>query len=271
MKNFLKMCAFALLAQLVHSSDVEGAAQRAMSFEDLKDFKPVQSMQLSPAPITIDRDEEGLSSCSARPCHHAVDNHPAGVPHRIGRLAMSHAAFAIEMLARLPELNFRGHLSFAFATAWSLAAIPKMALSVGFRIPVSLLILLPCYGASTLPRWDCLRLDAPVFAGRTLHDSLANCFSNLSLDSARGGNPSDPAWIRSLRGIAGELGRIAARDEPGQLRHRFVENRFHAREVVIVTGKILLILNPFTSQMRGLEQPFFSFCLPGGGRQINVT
>ena len=62
---------------------------------------------------------------------------------------MSHAAFAIEMLARLPELNFRGHLSFAFATAWSLAAILKMALSVGFRIPVSLLILLPCYGAST--------------------------------------------------------------------------------------------------------------------------
>ena len=66
---------------------------------------------------------------------------------------MSHAAFAIEMLARLPELNFRGHLSFAFATAWSLAAILKMALSVGFRIPVSLLILLPkLRGSDSYPR-----------------------------------------------------------------------------------------------------------------------
>jgi SAM-dependent methyltransferase len=35
------------------------------------------------APFISDRDEEGLSSCSARPCHHVVDNHPAGVSHRI--------------------------------------------------------------------------------------------------------------------------------------------------------------------------------------------
>ena len=48
------------------------------------------------APFISDRDEEGLSSCSARPCHHAVDNHPAGVFHRIGLFPMVHAAFAAD-------------------------------------------------------------------------------------------------------------------------------------------------------------------------------
>ena len=48
------------------------------------------------APPISQRDEEGLSSCSARPCHHAVDNHPAGVSHRISLVAMSHAAFAVD-------------------------------------------------------------------------------------------------------------------------------------------------------------------------------
>ena len=47
------------------------------------------------APPISRRDEEGLSSCLARPCHHAVDNHPAGVSHRLSLFAMSHAAFAI--------------------------------------------------------------------------------------------------------------------------------------------------------------------------------
>src|SRR4249920_2501796 len=64
------------------------------------------------------RDEEGFSSCSARPCHHAVDNHPAGVSHRISLFAMSHAAFAKSLPARPPGPKFRGHLSFACATAW---------------------------------------------------------------------------------------------------------------------------------------------------------
>ena len=47
------------------------------------------------APPISQRDEEGLSSCSARPCHHAVDNHPAGVSHRLSLIAMVHVAFAI--------------------------------------------------------------------------------------------------------------------------------------------------------------------------------
>jgi len=47
------------------------------------------------APPISRRGEEGLSSCSARPCHHAVDNHPVGVIHRISLVAMNHVAFAI--------------------------------------------------------------------------------------------------------------------------------------------------------------------------------
>ena len=70
------------------------------------------------APPISRRDEEGLSSCLARPCHHAVDNHPAGVTDRIGPFAISHAAFAKTLQARPPGLKFRGHLSFACATAW---------------------------------------------------------------------------------------------------------------------------------------------------------
>jgi hypothetical protein len=47
------------------------------------------------APFISDRDEEGLSSCSARPCHHAVDNHPAGVFQRISHFALAHVAFTV--------------------------------------------------------------------------------------------------------------------------------------------------------------------------------
>ena len=57
------------------------------------------------APPISRRDEEGLSSCLARPCHHAVDNHPAGVSHRISLFAMSHAAFAKTLPARPPGLK----------------------------------------------------------------------------------------------------------------------------------------------------------------------
>jgi hypothetical protein len=57
------------------------------------------------APPISRRDEEGLSSCLARPCHHAVDNHPAGVAHRISPFAMIHAAFAGSLPARPPGLQ----------------------------------------------------------------------------------------------------------------------------------------------------------------------
>jgi hypothetical protein len=70
------------------------------------------------APPISQRDEEGLSSCLARPCHHAIDNHPAGVSHRIGRFAMGHTAFATSLQARPPGLLIFG------ATSRSLALRP---------------------------------------------------------------------------------------------------------------------------------------------------
>ena len=57
------------------------------------------------APMISHRDKEGLSSCLARPCHHAIDNHPAGVTHRISRFAVVHAAFAKSLQARPPDLQ----------------------------------------------------------------------------------------------------------------------------------------------------------------------
>src|SRR5580704_2715940 len=55
------------------------------------------------APLISDRDEEGLSSCSARPCHHAVDNHPAGVFQRISPFALVHVAFAVDSAGSASE------------------------------------------------------------------------------------------------------------------------------------------------------------------------
>ena len=50
------------------------------------------------APFISDRDEEGLSSCSAHPCHHAVDNHPAGVFQRLSQVALVHVAFTVDVV-----------------------------------------------------------------------------------------------------------------------------------------------------------------------------
>jgi hypothetical protein len=55
------------------------------------------------APPISQRDEEGLSSCSARPCHHAVDNHPAGVFQRISPFALVHIAFTVDVVGSASE------------------------------------------------------------------------------------------------------------------------------------------------------------------------
>ena len=117
----------------------------------------------------LHRDEEGLSSCSARPCHHAVDNHPAGVSHRISLIAMSHAAFAKSLPARPPRLK--------------VSRPPLVRLRYGLvtrRHPFDGVVgRLQNHGLPTdpatqatglrlLPRWDCLPQNAPAFAGRTM-------------------------------------------------------------------------------------------------------
>ena len=82
-------------------------------------FPAVPSHTACLAPVISARDKQGLSSCSARPCHHVVDNHPAGAGQRISRVAMNHVAFAITVDRSASGAGkFRGHLSFACATAW---------------------------------------------------------------------------------------------------------------------------------------------------------
>ena len=71
------------------------------------------------APPISRRDEEGLSSCLARPCHHAVDNHPAGVTDRIGPFRDRPCCLRQVIAGSASGASkFRGHLSFACATAW---------------------------------------------------------------------------------------------------------------------------------------------------------
>ena len=77
-----------------------GPVRRPLAFSR---FPGVTGYTAYLAPSISRRDEEGLSSCLARPCHHAVDNHPAGVPHRISLFALGHAAFAKSVPARPPR------------------------------------------------------------------------------------------------------------------------------------------------------------------------
>src|SRR5262249_23866230 len=87
-----------------------------------------------PASALSGRDEEGFSSCSLCPGCRAVANHPAGAAHRVNRVAVSHAAFALTVAGSASgATHFRRHLTFTFVTARKLALIPRMRSSRGFR------------------------------------------------------------------------------------------------------------------------------------------
>jgi len=105
-----------------------------------------------------------LLSAPLSPCRRY---HPAGGIQRFSSCALNPAVFASDPEARPPELLFRGYLTFAFATAWWLTTILLMALSVGFRVSVSLPPATRVTGLRLLPRWDCLPLSVPAFPGRT--------------------------------------------------------------------------------------------------------
>ena len=79
-----------------------GPIRRPLAFSRFPGV-PGYTAYLAP-PISC-RGEEGLSSCLARPCPHAVDNHPIGVNHRIRRFAMGHFSFAKKLQARPPEFQ----------------------------------------------------------------------------------------------------------------------------------------------------------------------
>ncbi len=78
-KNYKQQGRFAprALLRLIATSDPSDSLSPSVRFPGVPGYTAYL------APLISDRDEEGLSSCSARPCHHAVDNHPAGVSHRI--------------------------------------------------------------------------------------------------------------------------------------------------------------------------------------------
>ena len=104
-----------------------------------------------PASALSGRDEEGFSSCSMCPGPRAVANHPAGATHRINRVAVSHAAFALAVAGSASgAIPFRSHLTFTFVTARELALIPGMRMSRGFRPLVSLRPALPATGLPIL-------------------------------------------------------------------------------------------------------------------------
>ena len=92
-----------------------------------------------PAPRVSPRDEEGFSSCSMRLGHRAVAPSPPGARRRVSQTATAHVAFAESSTARPPGFGCCG------ATSRSLAlrpgdslTLPRMALSIGFRVLVSL-------------------------------------------------------------------------------------------------------------------------------------
>ena len=90
-KNYKQQGRFAprTLLRLIATSDPSDSLSPSVRFPGVPGYTAYL------APLISDRDEEGLSSCSARPCHHAVDNHPAGVSHSMSLFAMVHVAFAV--------------------------------------------------------------------------------------------------------------------------------------------------------------------------------
>src|SRR3954447_26139997 len=122
-----------------------------------------------PASALSGRDEEGFSSCLMCPGCRAVANHPAGATHRVDRIAVSHAAFALTVAGSASgATHFRGHLSFTFVTARTTRTYPAGRVVEGLqhhRFPSGLPSQLR--GFRFLPRQVCLLLNTPAFPGRT--------------------------------------------------------------------------------------------------------
>src|SRR5262245_31592545 len=115
-------------------------------------FPGVTGYTAYPASALSGRDEEGFSSCLMGPGARAVANHPAGVTRRVNRFATSHAAFALTVGGSASgATHFRGHLAFTCVTAQTLALIPRMRLSRGFRTVGFPSACPPSYGVPILP------------------------------------------------------------------------------------------------------------------------
>jgi len=90
-------------------------------------------------PLISQRDEEGFSSCSMHLCHRAVAPSPAGAGRRVSQTATARVAFAESSTARPPGFGCFGAISRSLALRpGDSLTIPAMALSIGFRVSVSL-------------------------------------------------------------------------------------------------------------------------------------
>ena len=105
-----------------------------------------------------------LLSAPLSPCRRY---HPAAGLRRFSWFASNPAVFASDPKARPPELLISRLPHVRFRYSLVTRNHPLMALSVGFRVSVSLHPATQATGPRLLPRWDCLPLDAPAFAGRT--------------------------------------------------------------------------------------------------------
>jgi hypothetical protein len=65
--------------------------------------------------------------------------HPAGTFHRVGQIAMVHAAFAPTVAGSAPgNIHFRGHLCVRFRYGLMTRIPPKEGSSIGFKVSISL-------------------------------------------------------------------------------------------------------------------------------------
>jgi hypothetical protein len=104
-----------------------------------------------------------LLSAPLSPCRRY---HPAGGVRRFSWFAPNPAVFASDPEARPPELLISRLPHVRFRYSLVTRNHPSMALSVGFRVLVSLHPATQATGFRPLPRWDCLPLSVPAFPGR---------------------------------------------------------------------------------------------------------
>jgi len=92
------------------------------------------------APPISRREEEGFSSCLARPCHRAAATTPPESSNRVSQPATLDAAFTLSDAGSASGAShFRGHLCVRLRCGPVTRSHPTMTLSMGFRSLVSLL------------------------------------------------------------------------------------------------------------------------------------
>ena len=121
-----------------------------------------------PAPPISRRDEEGFSSCLARPFHRAVASHPARVDRRFSQLRPSMLPSPYGCRLGLWAIHFRGHICVYFRYGPMAHCHPKDDMVDRLQRFSFLPLCYPSYGASDFcPGGIYSPLNTPAFAGHT--------------------------------------------------------------------------------------------------------